>query len=133
MNDLLAEAGEADPCGCGPGATECDYHLGWWDGYAAATATNQPSPVNSEDKKMKPEIRQLTTEDRAGLRLPRARLESMKLNPHPYSRTEIEEAHLSMWAFEGDVVERYEIDDTRVWTISTSTGQVFVGDGYEPQ
>ena len=31
----LAEAGEP-PCGCGPGATECDYHLGWWDGYAAS-------------------------------------------------------------------------------------------------
>ena len=85
------------------------------------------------EQEMKPDTRQLTTEDRARLRLLRARLESMKLNPSPYSRAEIEEAHLSMWAFEGDVVERYEIDDTRVWTISTSTGQVFVGDGYEPQ
>lgn len=46
----LAEAGEP-PCGCGPGATECDYHLGWWDGYAAATATNQPNTGKSEDKK----------------------------------------------------------------------------------
>ena len=40
MNDLgshlsFRKAGEP-PCGCGPGATECDYHLGWWDGYAAS-------------------------------------------------------------------------------------------------
>lgn len=42
---------------------------------------------------MKPDTRQLTTEDRARLRLLRARLESMKLNPSPYSRTEIEEGY----------------------------------------
>lgn len=70
-------------------------------------------------------IGKLSAEDLNLLRITRAKLAAVQANPRAYSATETERAYLDDMRINGDICERYGIDSTRSYIISTYSGDIY--------
>ena len=66
----------------------------------------------------------LGAEDASRLLLIESRHEALELNPHAFSATESVEVMRDYYRFIAEMVERYEIDESRSWSISRYTGTI---------
>ena len=73
-------------------------------------------------------VGKLNAEDLARWRLMQARDDAIRLAPSHYSRSEIEDAYLRRYQLYEDIVERYGIDDARVWDVSAASGVIIYGE-----
>ena len=77
---------------------------------------------------MKPSVvATLNTEDRARYRQLAVREQGYRINAAAYSRDEIEQNEMALFRIREEFIERYELDDTRDWKISISSGLIIYG------
>lgn len=74
-------------------------------------------------------IGRLSDEDLARFRSIFIRKQGYEIRPDAYSREEIEQNEMSMIRFCGEIGQRYDIDDSRTWSISSYMGVI----SYEPE
>ena len=55
-------------------------------------------------------------------------IKGVQLNPHAYSRQEIEQALLSYWHFMKGIIDKYNVDDTESWVVSEFSGIIYMED-----
>lgn len=70
----------------------------------------------------------LSPEDLARWRLVYVRLRGIELNPSAYSAKETEAALMDHLSLATEIAQRYEIDETRPWTVSALTGLMYYSD-----
>lgn len=71
---------------------------------------------------------QLSEEDLARFRMIITRRESYRIAPEKYSAQDIEGNEMSHARLMGEIVKRYNLDDTRRWGISAFTGVMVYGE-----
>lgn len=72
-------------------------------------------------------IGRLTDEELNQLRAVEGRVRAIEMNPDRYSAEETERALIAEWRLNGQIARDYDIDDTRKWMVSPSTGTLAYG------
>lgn len=67
----------------------------------------------------------LGSEDLSRWQVIHGRRMAVEANPTAYSANETEAAIVAAFRFRGEIVGRFEIDDTREWVISPYTGTIY--------
>ena len=75
------------------------------------------------------EIGRLTEEDLGRLRMATVKKWAPAEHPSVYSKEEKEAGMLAYYHLMGELVKRYEIDDTRGWEASPFSGLIYYTDG----
>lgn len=69
----------------------------------------------------------LSEEDLARYRALHVRQEGYNVRPDAYSVQEIEQNEMAMLRLKGEIVDRYSLDDTRLWALSAYSGVIIYG------
>ena len=69
----------------------------------------------------------LTPEDLARYRALHVRREGYSIRPDAYSVQEIEQNEMAMLRLKGEIVDRYSLDDMRLWDLSAYSGVIIYG------
>ena len=70
-------------------------------------------------------VGKLSSEDLLKWRRITVRFEAVKLHPRAYSQNEVERVLGEYINFMGEIAERFRIEDTRDWDVTTHCGTVF--------
>ena len=73
----------------------------------------------------------LTAEDLARYRALHVRREGYTVRPDGYSVQEIEQTEMGLLRLKGEFVDRYGLDDRRLWAISMYSGLIIYGEWAE--